>query len=898
MIYDEYTFYTIKYKKQYGNDTVILMEVGSFWEIYNCDKNLGADIYPICKLLNIQVSKKNKNILQVSAQNPLMAGFPSVSLGKFLPILISNNYTVVLVSQTTPPPNPIRNVTNIYSKGTYIDDYDDQYDNVSHSNMIMSAYLEKNKNQYSVGVSIVDLSTGNNYIHESHSLINDIDYPIEELYRLYNDYIPKELILTGNCSDIMSKYIKHHKHQSKLYINDNNYKEFGQLEYQSIILEKVFENKSMLSIIENLNLERHMYGTISYVILLEFCLNHNESICNNIEHPIINDDSNKLHINFNGNDQIDIKGLNALLNKCKTSIGKRYMWYRLCNPLCDVGKIMETQSQISIMLKDNTYDKIRNKLSNIYDVDKIFRRLNINPSINDLVKLYESIKCLDEYKNCKELIKFIDNIFDMQKISNEPNYISPFKEGYSSEIDMRIKEISLITQKRETFLSENNYGIFKLDKTDKEGYYLHTTTKKYNDVKNKININFSKDILYTKPLSGSVKIFHKYLEKLDEQNEKLSLSVRAKISSEFLHVVDVLIKEHTDNIKSIIRYIQNSDFHANCAYIANKFKYCKPEIINMDNNVSYCKSQNIRHPIIERVLYNTPYIGNDIDIESNGMLLYGINAAGKSSLMKAIGLNIIMAQCGMYVAADSFTIAPYTQMFCRITKGDDLYMGHSTFMVEMLELRNILKRANSRSIVLGDELCSGTEFTSAIAIVASGIHYLCNKNVAFIFATHLHELMDQDFIIEKCDICHLDVYYDKVNECLIYNRKLKKGAGSSMYGLEVCRSFNMPLEFIDEADRIREKLVFKKKQIVKSRYNAKTYRDKCKICNKNGDHMHHIQEQELAVNKYIGNIHMNAAHNLVCLCTECHHNVHNGDIIINGYKMTNNGVKLDFIFKK
>ena len=91
MIYDEYVTYTQTYKEEYGEQTIVFIEVGSFWEMYNCDKNLGADIRRVADLLNIQVSKKNKSIPDVSAQNPLMAGFPSFVLSKFVPILIDNN---------------------------------------------------------------------------------------------------------------------------------------------------------------------------------------------------------------------------------------------------------------------------------------------------------------------------------------------------------------------------------------------------------------------------------------------------------------------------------------------------------------------------------------------------------------------------------------------------------------------------------------------------------------------------------------------------------------------------------------------------------------------------------------------------------------------------------------
>ena len=132
----------------------------------------------------------------------------------------------------------------------------------------------------------------------------------------------------------------------------------------------------------------------------------------------------------------------------------------------------------------------------------------------------------------------------------------------------------------------------------------------------------------------------------------------------------------------------------------------------------------MRHPIIERLDRGTVYVPNDIsigladDIAQTGMLLYGTNASGKSSLMKAVGLNIIMAQAGFYVAAEEFEYIPYQRLFTRILNADNIFRGESSFAVEMGELRGILKRANGNSLVLGDELCSGTENTSAQSIFA------------------------------------------------------------------------------------------------------------------------------------------------------------------------------------
>ncbi len=172
MIYDEYSEYCVDYTEKYGSDTVVLMEVGSFYELYavqNSHETSGADIYEIAGLLGIMVTRKNKKILDNSRSNHLLAGFPSVQLTKFINILINADKTVVLVEQTTPPPNPNREVTKIYSPSTY-DEF--IFENES-TNYIMHVFLECHGRSLFVGISCVDCSTGRTFVEEVNSQVGE-----------------------------------------------------------------------------------------------------------------------------------------------------------------------------------------------------------------------------------------------------------------------------------------------------------------------------------------------------------------------------------------------------------------------------------------------------------------------------------------------------------------------------------------------------------------------------------------------------------------------------------------------------------------------------------------------------------------------------------------------------
>ena len=195
----KYIDYHEKYTKKYGENTVVLMQSGSHFNIFaviNDEVSMGPDIYHICQnVLNnaLQVTKQNKKKKEISFSNCLLAGFPIYVIQKYENILLNNNYTVVIVEQITPPPNPERGVTRIVSPGTTIDDYNKQ-DN----HYLMSIYIEKNeymnKDVYITGISVIDLSTGKNNLHYIISKIDDNQLWIDEIGKYIHFYSPSELL--------------------------------------------------------------------------------------------------------------------------------------------------------------------------------------------------------------------------------------------------------------------------------------------------------------------------------------------------------------------------------------------------------------------------------------------------------------------------------------------------------------------------------------------------------------------------------------------------------------------------------------------------------------------------------------------------------------------------------
>jgi len=301
--------------------------------------------------------------------------------------------------------------------------------------------------------------------------------------------------------------------------------------------------------------------------------------------------------------------------------------------------------------------------------------------------------------------------------------------------------------------------------------------------------------------------------------------------------------------------------------------------------------------LVEASATRVSYVKHDVALgnhKTNGWLVYGMNASGKSTLMKATGISILLAQAGCYVPAQQMTLSPFQQIYTRILNQDNIHAGLSSFAVEMSELRDILRNANEHTLVLGDELCAGTESVSAQALVASGIQWLTKKHASFIFATHLHDLPSL-IDVTNVSVWHLHVEYDPITKKLIYDRSLRPGSGSSLYGLEVARAMDLPFEFIEQALQNREKIMgaTSMDHAKTSSWNKDIVRKECELCKSvlvSDLEVHHISPRASATNQRLQDgTHMNDKRNLIVICQTCHDQIHAETIEIGPLQMTSDG---------
>jgi DNA mismatch repair protein MutS len=956
-IIKKYFDYQTKFEQKYGQKkTIVLMQVGSFYEAYSTN-NYGYNLHELSELLNLICTRRDKSIKEISLKNPEMLGFPSISLSKYLKILINNNYTVIVVDQVTPPPNPKRKVTGVYSAGTYIEEQ-----NSPDSNNIISIYIQEEKQLdgqqlLAIGLSTIDLTTGKNIVHETYSISDDDKYALDETSRFIKMHSPKEIIITVNSLENYEKKVVSYLEieNFKYLYNDNLNKNYKKLSYQVEFLSKIFPNTGMLNVLEYLDLEKKNYGVISYMLLLDFAYNHNENILNNIYKPksflnnkhLILGNNAIMQLNILKNDTLEVNNkkyqcLFDVINYTSTALGRRFLKNELLNPLVSTKKLKKRYDNIEELIKNDRYLKIEEFLKNIIDIERLHRKISLNilhpMEFYNLHYSYFNIKLLFKYlklnlyhllpkeKYITQFNNFCNDYEQIFEIDEMNKYFinditgSFFKKNIYPEIDSVQNEIELclnFMDYTKNALEKLIDGKIYLKSNDRDGYYFSLTKNRAKYLKTILNkqeyvsINHNQKIksnlfIFKELTKGNTKIFLPEMNKKSETVILLKDKMKNIIKEKYVENLTIFYKKYELLFKQLVNFICTIDFLKSGAKSAVMYNYCKPEINKKDK--SYIKCTNLRHPIVERIQQDTEYVPNDITIgidNQDGILLYGLNSSGKTVLMKAVGLSIILAQCGYYVPCKNYIYSPYNSLFARITGNDNIFKGLSSFALEMIELKAILKRTGQNTLVIGDEICRGTEQTSGNSIVAATIIKLANTQSSFIFASHLHDIpqMKQIKQLQNVKCYHLKVDYDKDTDNLIFNRKLNKGSGPNVYGLTVAKYLIHDNDFIKLAENIKKELVNSPNQILidkNSPYNKDLYVHECAVCSfKNNLDTHHINFQKDCINGFVYNkeyIEKNAKCNLIILCKKCHTSVHQGKINIKGYKDTSNGKKLIYSY--
>ncbi len=948
------------FEEKYGKDTVVFMEIGTFFEVYevNNDEECIGKAKEIAELLNIQLTKKNKRIVENSEKNPLLAGVPAVSFERYLSRLIGEQkYTVIVVKQKGTPPKISRYIAQIISPGTNFDHIIDNDDNY-----IVSLLIDKFRDIYIVGYSAIDVTTGKTWLYETHGTSEDPSYALDEVFNLLNVYRTSEVVVTFLAGIEEQRHVMQYLEISEHYHYSVNNKRV-KIDFQNELFKEVYQIQSLLSSIEHLDLERSPMITESLAILINFVIEHDYHIIQKMAMPKIIDNRRFMYLGNNALEQMGIISkdkkeftLLKMLDKSSTAIGRRLLKERLLNPIMETEELERRYNLIERVSSHVRY--LDEMMRGVYDLERLARRLNLgrlhpfemNYMYDSMLSIKELMQYVKKYKiqkapfhesEVEEFLRDIAKTIDLdisRRFTNATVDENFLMNGVDEVIDTLVKENSVmlvafedIIRKIEELLHEANVAsstkVVTLGLLEKEGYYISISKNRFSLIESAFKKSEYFAEFSVKKLTNNVKITSAFTDKLSDNIMKNRRKIVTLVKECYIRLQALFERRYSLLFGRVIGYVADLDVGVSSSKVSQEYKHSRPMIVEVERNENFMQIMQLRHPLIEVQERGGLYIPNDIvmgnrdyldlphpksvmlDVnvhdghEINGVLLYGINSSGKSSLMKSIGIAVLMAQSGFFVSASVMKFSLFDSIFTRIVSKDNLAKGLSTFAVEMLELKNIFNRATARSLVLGDEISHGTETLSGVAIVASAIGKLAKIRALFLFATHLHQLSTMEEIRELVNVVnlHLSVEYDEVSDKLIFNRLLQHGSGSSIYGLEFAKSLHMDSEFLENANTIRKRLandydelelLVKKK---KSKYNKELYVTKCIICGAVAEDVHHISQKSLADKAgFIGHFHKDNKHNLVPLCKEHHNQIHDGKLHVNGFIMTSKGLELQF----
>ena len=805
----EYTPMMQKYleTKEKYKDCILFYRLGDFYEMFFDDA--------ITASRELEITLTGKDCGQ--AERAPMAGVPHHAAENYAAKLIEKGYKVAICEQLEDPKTTKgivkRGVIRVLTPGTIVE----------------SNLLEEKKNNYIMsivksglyfGVSVCDISTGEFYSCEIKDE-NNFALLLDEIAR----FTPSEIIANSmmfECQEEIDKISE----RFNIYMSKFSDKFFSedvgdlQLEYN------IIENKREVQ-----NLKERKLAVKSINALIEYL---NETQMTSLEHIntiTIYNLSRYMTLDINARRNLEIteklrdkskKGtLLWVLDKTSTSMGGRLLRRWLNDPLIDTKEIQERLEAVE-ELKDNIMIRgdITETLRKVYDIERLSGKMTYgNANARDMITLRNSLEKLPEVKQVlsqcqtpklKELYENLDELQDMHKLIEDSIVEDPpltikeggiIKLGYDEEID-----------KLKTATTEGKNWIIKLEAEEKEKTGIKNLKVGYNKVFG-YYIEVSKSYIPQVPdrfvrkqtLTNGERYITEELKNLENQILGAEDKVVNLEYNEFVKIREEIAK-NIKRLQKTANIVSTLDVLTTFAQVSEDMNYCKP-IVNDDGIIDIKEG---RHPVIEKMVGPGNFVPNDTYLDKDGnrlAIITGPNMAGKSTYMRQVALITLMAQIGCFVPATQATIGVVDKIFTRIGASDDLSMGQSTFMVEMMEVATILKEATQNSLVILDEIGRGTSTYDGLSIAWAVAEFIADKEkcgAKTLFATHYHELIE---LADKQEgIKNYSIAVKEKGEDIIFLRKIVEGGTDESYGIHVAKLAGVPKNVTKRANEILRSL--------------------------------------------------------------------------------------------
>jgi DNA mismatch repair protein MutS len=939
-MYEEYITKWVGYTKQYGDQTCLFYMVGKFYEMYDIlDKQTGdgkTNVRQAVETLGITLTVREKD--GPHGEDCYFAGFPEQSLQKFAGMLTREGWTVVVCDQEKDAAGKVkgRPVARIFSPGTHIELAG------AEAPYLAGIWFQETDGAPLYAAATLDLTTGHLVSFEGKAMGSSEVWSADELVHFFQIHNPRETVLWWRGSPLTRPtegMVRRRCGLTKgaVHLESASPESQGTFEtplVRKTYLEQIFSKKlCLLPILEQLQLRTKPMTERILVSLLHFAELHLPSAIQNLHEHVVWTPHQSVYMGNNTLAQLNYIGTGAeqsvlnLFTKTLTSLGKRAMRERLLTPSSDRDRIQTRLEQVEYFyrLPDDETKQVEGYLRLIHDIARIHRKVTMyTVTAADILALDQSYGC---FAYLDQLLKGTCLEFGTEKRKEFETYKSTFQTQFDIEkAKLAIKQENLsflpsdkapktcsiegklaaLEQNVQTLLQtlQTWLGLpvdaLRLESQDTSPYVFTATKTVLGVIKKKLQAtpgdqHPSPNLVVHEKKSSRGSLECQTLEGYCYQTFHLRSALQHAIKEELPPICSAVETTLWTDIESWIGLV---DVSLALAKVAKERGYTKPELV--DSTDAGLSAVGLRHPLLESIQTRVEYVKHDVSLgfdKESGWLLYGMNASGKSSLMKSIGVSVLLAQAGSFVPATVFKLKPFKSILTRILNQDSLWAGLSSFAVEIAELRDIFQKADEKSLVLGDELCSGTESVSATSLVAAGIQYLHTKQSRFVFATHLHDLnkLSEISSLPQLGIWHLRVHYDAAKDRLIYDRTLHRGPGGTLYGLEVAKAMHLPHEILKEANRFRRSLLGETsvEEANTSSWNSLVLRKECEICTSaitRDLEVHHIQPRASAIQGRLNDgSSMNNLRNLIVVCQACHDKHHAGELEIGPQKQTSAG---------
>ena len=791
--------------KEKNKDSILFFRLGDFYEMFFDDAKLAS------RELDLTLTGRDCG----QKERAPMCGVPFHSCESYIARLVQKGYKVAICEQTEDPAKAKglvkRDIIRVITPGTVIES--GMLDE-GKNNFISSAFMANKK----IGLSFCDISTGELFITEISG--EDLQDQLQDQLISYN---PKEILIGGEIVNFktLPNFIKEKLSASVEMITDD---EFG----YSICLDamkKQFKENDVNSIKDKKEMVSSVGALLSYLKVTQ--ITGYERI-NTFE---VYNENQYMNLDYNTRRNLELtrtmmnkekKGsLIWLLDKTKTAMGKRLLRYWLEHPLLNIGTILNRQSAIADLVDDTVQRlEITESLIGIFDIERLMTKIVYgNANARELRSLCGAFENLPQIKNLiskfdsslmRKLTEDIDTLEDIHQlidtaIEEEPPFSvregGLIKEGYNEELDAVRSDMNNSTsllaqieleQKEKTGIPKLKVGYNRVF-----GYYIEVT----NSYKDKV----PEEYIRKQTLANCERYITQELKDLEGRilgAKDRSFGMEYAIFDEIRKVV----ANNLDRIEKTAKAIATLDVLTSLANVASDNNYTRPEV-NQSNKIILKDS---RHPVVEALLSGAPFVPNDVTLDNDSnrvAIITGPNMAGKSTYMRQVALIVLMAQMGSFVPASYAEIGVVDSIFTRVGASDDLASGQSTFMVEMNEVANIVKKATKNSLLILDEIGRGTSTYDGMSIARAVLEFVADKKklgAKALFATHYHELTVMENLLDG--VKNYNIAVKKRGDDITFLRRIIPGGADDSYGIEVAKLAGLPDWIIKRAKEILKEL--------------------------------------------------------------------------------------------